>query len=71
MHTGSEGTRPLTFRCTSGSLDIFGAVTRELFSRRENVREAGDLAGQLANPLGVLSTLSAVSVGVRGPSVQR
>lgn len=33
--------------------------------------EAGDLASQLANCLGVLSALCAVSVGGKDPSVQR
>lgn len=33
--------------------------------------EAGDLASQLANHLGVLSALCAVSVGAKDPSVQK
>lgn len=33
--------------------------------------EAKDLASQLANPLGVISVLCAMSVGVKDPSVQR
>ena len=33
--------------------------------------EARDLASQSANPLGVISVLCEVSVGVKDPSVQR
>lgn len=67
---GTEGDPPCCLLCHQTSPAPCPFL--EFFSRGKNFfGEAGDLAGQLAKPLGVLLALSATSVGFQGPSVQR